>query len=283
MAQYGILVYLAWGLNIEFLREKLHLVGTFFDILSPRLAEPVFDTTVGCLTSMCFACGAVNLLALKQGDAEKPGARIAREDLNTYGFIASAITYVMAYSKGLLVGSFGQFWTLFSIVMALGHYRLVSSDSGSTRKAIRDNLFKGPVDNLDALNSSMFIGYGTMFFLAVGLNLEFLHDFMASFMTMFGILSPTPPPFDYSMASVFGGACGIGLAGLALSAFAGAAEDSDYAAVRRNATMLFWAAFIVSQTAVPVHGSHFTFWNAVGVILVVLITKQMATAKAKTD
>jgi len=255
----------------------MHPIATFFGILTPDYEDPPYDINTACLSSFCMAIGTVNLLALKAGDAEKPGARIAREDLNTVGFVASSLAYIMAMMNGMLTGTFGQFWTAFTVVQALAHYRIVSSGFGSTRKAMKDNLFKGATDNLDAINGVMFISYGVLFFLALGLNLEFLQGLTASAMTMFGMIGPEPPAFTYHMASIFGGGCALGMAALNVPAFSGAAEDSDYAAVRRTASIVFWVSGLIGMAALPDNGSFYTLWSGTSAILAVLLSTKNTT------
>lgn len=265
------------------LKDAMHPVATFFGILSPGHKEPSHDINTVCLASFIAALGAVNLLALKEGDAEKPGARIAREDLNFVTFSAMSLTFIVAMVNGMLVGTYGQFWTAFATVQALVHFRIVSSGFGSIRKAMRDNLFKGATDKLDAINSIMFISYGVLFFLALGLNLEFLQGFTASAMTMFGMVGPDPPAFIYHQASIYGGGCALGMAALNVPAFSGAAEDIDYAAVRRTASIVFWVSSIIGMASLPVNGSFYTVWSGASAILAVLLSTKNATLKAKAD
>jgi len=283
LTNFGVMSFLAWGMNVAIVKEALHPAATFFGILTPGYEEPPYDITTVCLTSFTVAVAAVNLLALKEGDAEKPGARIAREDLNAVTFMAMTLTYIVAMVNGMLVGTFGQFWTAFVTVQALAHYRIVSSGFGSTRKAMRNNLFKGATDNLDAINSIMYMSYGVLYFLALGLNLEFLQGLAASAMTMFGVLGPDPPAFTYHMYSIYGGSCALGLAALSVPAFSGAAEDSDYAAVRRTASIVFWVSGLIAMAALPVNGSFYTFWSGTSAVLAVLLSAKNATSKAKAD
>ena len=261
----------------------MHPIATFFGILSPDYEDPPYDINTVCLSSFCMAVSAVNLLALKEGNGEKSGARIAREDLNTIGFSASALAYIVAMVKGMLRGSFALFWTAFTTAIALGHYRIVSSGFGSTRKAMRDNLFKGTTNNLDAINGIMFMSYGVLFYLALGLNLEFLHGFCASAMTLFGMVGPDPPVFSYDQGSIFGGSCALSMAALNVPVFSGAAEDSDYAAVRRTASIVFWVSSIIGLAALPISGSFYTLWTTVSAILAVLLSTKNTTLKAKVD
>jgi len=257
-------------------------MATFFGILSDY-EDPPYDSNTALFANFIAAVGFVNLLSLKAGDAEKPGARIAREDLNFMSSVGMALTYSLAMVKGVFTGTFAQFWTAFVIVLALGHYRIVSSGFGSTRKAMKDNLFKGATNNIDAISSGMFIFYGVMIFLALGLNLEFLHGFCASNMSFFGMLTPEPPAFVHHQAARYGGGCFLGMAALSVPAFSGAAEDSDYAAVRRTAHIAAHVAGIISMAALPVNGSAFTFWTAMSAVLAVLLSTKNTTLKTKAD
>lgn len=284
LGTYGVLAYLGWGLNIPMVKDVMSSAANMFGILSPAIEDPSYDVTTVCLTSFCFAVGSVNLLALKQGAAEKPGARIAREDVNFISYAGLALTHLFAINNGFLSGSFGQFWVTFAIVQAIVHYRIVSSGfGGSARKTMHDNLFKGDTNNLDAVNAAMYVSYGVLFFLAVGLKLEFLQGIAASCMTLFGALGPDPPAFSYDMASIFGGACALGMAGLNVPAFAGAAENSDYADVRRIASIVFWLSSVIGFAALPVNGSFFTFWTAVSAVMAVLLSTKNTTSKVKTN
>ena len=73
------------------------------------------------------------------------------------------------------------------------------------------------------------------------------------------------------------------MAALSVPAFSGAAEDSDYAAVRRTAHIAAHVAGIISMAALPVNGSAFTFWTAMSAVLAVLLSTKNTTLKTKAD
>ncbi len=232
---------------------------------------PPRNMNVLCLSCFCFCAGAVNLLSLKRGKDEKPGAIIAREDINMVTYGALSTTYILALKSGALSGSGPTFWTVFATVQFLAHYKIVSGNMGGIRKSMKDNLFKGTIGNVDLVNSVLFVMYGVMLFLSMGLNLEGLHGLMSSLMSLFGILEPSPPAITKNIATIFGGASALGVAALNLPGFAGAAEDKDYAQVRRFASVAFWAASVIGMSSFPESGSFYSVWVAFSLIMSLLL------------
>ena len=256
-----------------------------FGVLSPAPDVPTYDIVNVACTCFCLAVGVVNVLSLTEGAAEKPGAKIAREDLNMVTYGGMVIAYLVASQKGAFPGTYAMFWNALFFVEFLVHLKLVLGNFTGIRKTMGDNLFKGDVEALDLVNSACFILYGPMMFLAVGLRIDFLRGPMVSLMTLFGILEPAPQAFDYSNPAWFGGSAALGMAALSLAAFSGAAEDKDYAEIRRFASAVFWAGSIVSMSAFPESGSFYSVWITISLAFALLVTKKVSeeAAKAKTD
>lgn len=244
---------------------------------------PPYDVNTLTLSFMSFYVGAVNVLSLSRGSTEKPGARIAREDINMITWGALAINHLIAYASGVESGSGAQFWMAFAIIQFLTHFKIVSGNFDGIRKTMSDNLFKGDADAVDFINSVMFIMYGALMFLSMGMELGFLRDLMVSMMTLFGMLEPSLPELSYGLATLFGGGNALGVALLNLPGLAGSAEDSDYAEVRRCGSVMFWAASIVGMASFPESGSFFSFWISVSLVMALLLTKKQTEADSKSN
>ena len=258
-------------------------LASFFGLLS-EFEMPPYDINTVALSFFSFYVGAVNILSLGRGNREKPGARIAREDMNMNCYGALSLTHLVAYMTGSLTGSAAVFWTVFAIVQFLVHVKIVSGNFSGIRSSMKDNLFKGDsVDGLDYINSVMFMLYGALMFLSMGLDLGFLQGIMSSMMTLFGLLEPSPPAISSGIATVFGGANALGVAALNLSAFAGSAEDRDYAEVRRCGSASFWAASVIGMASFPESGSFFSLWTAISLVMALLLTKKQTEEDGKSN
>ena len=263
-------------------KDIIEQLGTFFGLLS-TFEMPPYDINTVALSFFSFYVGAVNILSLGRGNREKPGARIAREDMNMNCYGALSVTYLVANMTGTLTGSVAIFWTVFAIVQFLVHVKIVSGNFSGIRSSMKDNLFKGDsVDGLDYINSVMFMLYGALMFLSMGLELGFLQGILSSMMTLFGLLEPSPPAISLGIATVFGGANALGVAALNLSAFAGSAEDRDYAEVRRCGSASFWAASVIGMASFPESGSFFSLWTAISLMMALLLTKKQSEESGKS-
>jgi hypothetical protein len=282
LANFGVLAFFGWGLNIEVVKDIILQLGTFFGLLS-NFEMPPYNINTVSLSFFCFYVGAVNVLSLSRGNREKPGARIAREDMNMNCYGALSVTYLVANMTGSLTGSGAVFWLVFAIVQFLTHVKIVSGNFGGIRTSMKCNLFKGGgVDSFDYINSVMFMLYGILMFLSMGLNLGFLQGFMSSMMTLFGLIEPSPPAISSGVATIFGGANALGVAALNLSAFAGSAEDRDYAEVRRCGSASFWAAAVIGMASFPESGSFFSVWTTISLVMALLLTKKQSEENGKS-
>lgn len=240
-----------------------------FGLIGP-FEPPGNDINTTLLTCFCLMVAVVNIRSLKQGDAEKPGAKAARVDVNLVSFAGMALSYAVAYQSGAISGSFGQFWIVFHIVQTLVHFRLENEFVGMHQTTF-DNMFKGTTNALDTVNSFMFLVYGAMMYLSVGLNLQFLHGTTISLMTLFGTLGPSPPSFISDASTCFGGAAALAAGVLNLPAFSGA-EDKDYGEVRRVASTFFWVASIIGMANTPQSGTFYSVWTTVALVMALLLT-----------
>lgn len=252
-------------------------------MLSP---EPRFDCNfpVG-LGGGSFAlpCAVVNLRALIKGlDNESAGSKAARQDMNFVAWVAWTIAFGKAMSESstnedlsYATGSFANGWMAHFIGCVIVHTLIVRKNWDPIRRKLHDNLFKHELkDKVDVANAILLMMYGTSMFLAWSLRLGPARSLLAILTDFFGLLTPLEladvSTWGSGLDSVGSGCFGLAIAAVNLPAFAGPAEDPDYAKTRRYCNLVFWCALIFAMSLAPESGSFFGFWTFVGLTMIVL-------------
>ena len=238
---------------------------TFFGILSPT---PVVEYNVAGLVAGCFggAVGAVNMRALVKGlGNELQGSKAARQDMNSAICMAWLIGWTLAYFSSdweCISGSFGAAWLAFFLFLTLGYLNLVNSEWDQFRAELSRTKFQSDYgDKVDTVQGFLFVLYGITMFLTTTLHLGFMLGFAKLLMSMFGMLSPVPDSFGFTLETFAAGAWGMGMAILhSYVLLFGVSENKDIAKVRRYSAIVFWCNTVVAWNKYPETGSFYTFW-----------------------
>lgn len=278
---FGLLSFLTWGLHFEWIQ------GFFAEIhhLAFGTPNPVVEYSLSATAGGIFALGvaALNLNSLFKGGLknESEGYKAARQDVNFAFILGFGIAYSLASLDSStwpdITGSLGAtiLWISFPVVMALGYATIFKRTWGEIRGPMGNRLFKEPLDDkFDAFHSFLFVFYGLAMFLTMSLHLGFMQNIMPSFMTLFGLLDPTPGPFAYDLATFGGGCFALGMAALNLPAFCGAQENAEYAKARKLADTWFWVGNAAAFSKFPDNGSMFWVWPTVAVVFVTFLNKK---------
>lgn len=275
VAFFGIASFFSWGLHLEWLQEFQEFAITF-GVLSPSPAPFSYDIASALGGCFMFALGMINARALKQGlDNETDGAKAARQDVNFILFLGQLVAMTKAAQDGIVSGSFAFVWIGLSIVFTVGYAYIIITNFASIRGPMSEFMFKVPLhDKMDTFIAFLFIAYGICGYLTTSLHLNFIQKFMAEFMSLFGILEPSPGPFNYDLPTIAGGLAALSMAMVNLGAFCGAHENKDFAEVRRFGNLMFWSSAIVVMSKYPENGSFYTVWTGLSVIFVLALANK---------
>ena len=249
-----------------------------FGILSPT---PLVEyTLVGCGgSSFAQAVGAINLRAIILGGLsnESDGSKAARQDMNCVASVAMTFAFLLAALRPdfeYMTGSFAGFWVLFMAIMAAGYILILMKEFQTIRKPMSEHLFKGDIeDKVEAVNAFVFILYGVIMFISMGLHLPLTQPIISVLMTFFGLfkLDPSDTTITYSFDALAGGCWALGMAAINLITFSGSNENADYGQTRRQADIVFWVSSVIGFTNYPENGMFFTFWVTISLGLAIYL------------
>lgn len=207
---------------------------------------------------------------------ETEGAKVARQDMNFITFTAWFLGWTMGYFSSdweFITGSFGTFWLVLFSVVALGYFGIVLTEWDQLRSPMSKHLFNSDYgDKVEVLDGFLFAMYGVAMFLSCTLHLGFVQSPMINLMSMFGMLSPAPESFGFTMETFAAGAFALAQAALHLFAFCGVNEDVEIGKVRRYSSIVFWSLGLLAMNKFPETGSFYTFWVSVHFFFAMYLT-----------
>lgn len=285
-AFYGTLLVFAFGLHFDFIQGFFAKSVTLFGVLSPEPPLPEYSL-IGIIGG-CFggAVGAVNMRAIvKNLENETEGAKVARQDMNFIANGAWFLGWTLGYFSSdweFITGSFGTFWLVIFSVLALGYLVIVQTEWDQLRAPMSKHLFNSDYgDKLELVDGFLFVMYGVGMFLSATLHLGFIQDPMINLMSMFGMLSPVPDSFGFTLEALAAGAFALSQAALHLFAFCGVNEDVEIGKVRRYSSIVFWTLSVLTWNKYPETGSFYTFWVSVSLFFAIYLTMKSSDKSGK--
>lgn len=258
-------------------QDFLVKAAALFGVLSPE--PPLTEYNFVGITAGSFggAVGAVNMRAIVKGlENETEGAKVARQDMNFITFTAKLLGWTLGYFSSdweFITGSFGTVWLVLFSVLTLGYLAIVLTEWDQLRGPMSKHLFNSNYgDKVEVLDGFLFVMYGVAMFLSCTLHLGFMQDPMINLMSMFGMLSPAPESFGFTMETWVAGTFALAQAALHLFAFCGENEDIEIGKVRRYSSIVFWSLDLLAMTKFPETGSFYTFWVSVHFFLAMYLT-----------